>query len=188
MIPDIVLVLMRSSSTTTRSIAGQCVPCANGNPRRRRQWFRFKLSLPLYDHLLMAIQHYKAQHRIECPKCSSRFTTRAEMDQVAFYPIIPDSVLVLMRPFSTTKQSIPFLNALSATANSILRRLWTRLVFNPVLDDHTLTFFQHYGANHRFGCPKCDDEFTTQAAVNQVSFPSAELRLGFFTHIRSTTI
>ena len=136
----------------------------------------------------MAIQHHKAQHRIKCPKCDREFTTRAEMDQVAFYSMIPGSVLVLMRPFSTTKQTIALLNALSATTNSKLRRQWTRLAFNPVLGGHILTFFQHYGAKHRFKCPECDDEFTTQVAIDQVSFSSIEPRLGFFTHIRSTTI
>ena len=102
--------------------------------------------------------------------------------------MIPDSVLVLIRPLSTTTRSIARYGVPSATPDSIPRRRWTRLVFSPVLDDHTLTFFQHYDAKHRFKCPECDDEFTTQVAMNQVSFSSTELRLGLFTHIYSTAI
>ena len=136
----------------------------------------------------MAIQHYKTQHWIKCPGCDREFKTRVDMDQVAFYPMVPDFVFVLMRPFSTTKQNTPLLNALSATANSILRKRRTRLVFSPVLGGHILTFFQHYDAKHRFKCPECNDEFTTQVAMDQVSSSSTALRLGFFTHIYSIAI
>jgi hypothetical protein len=31
-----------------------------------------------------------------------------------------------------------------------------------------LTLYQHYNLKHRFKCPDCDDEFKTQAAVDQV--------------------
>jgi len=92
------------------------------------------------------------------------------MDQVAFYSIIPDVVLVLTRSFSTTKRNTVLLNAPSATANLILRKQWIKFVLSPVLGDRILTLFQHYDAKHRFECPECDDEFTTQAAMNQVPF------------------
>lgn len=110
------------------------------------------------------------------------------MDQVTFYSIIPDLVLVLTRSFSTIKRNIVPLSAPSATANLILRRQWIKFVFSPVLGSRILTFFQHYDVKHRFECPECDDEFTTQAAMNQVSFSSTAQRLAFFTRIRSTTI
>lgn len=111
-----------SFSITRRSIVGYSVLNAIANSWRRRRWTRFRLFLPLFDHLLTAIQHYNAKHRIKCPKCDLEFTTWANMYQVAFYPIIPDFVLVLMWPSSTTKQTIAFLNAPSAAANSIPRR------------------------------------------------------------------
>ena len=90
------------------------------------------------------------------------------MVQVAFYPTIPDFVLVLTRPLSTTKQIIPLLYVPIATANLILRRQCTKFVFSLVLGGHTLTFFQHFDAEHSFGCPECDYAFQTEAAMNQV--------------------
>ena len=39
--------------------------------------------------------------------------------------------------------------------------------------DCPLTFPQHYNAKHRFECPECDDEFTTEEARDEVRSFSA---------------
>jgi len=143
------------------------------------RWIRFGFSLPLCNHLLTAIQHYKTKHRFECPKCNREFVTQGGMDKVASYPMIPDFVLVLTRPFSTTKQNIPLLYAPSAAASLTPRRGWIKFAPNHVLGDHTLTLFQHYNTKHRFGCPKCNEVFTTQAAMDLVLFSPIALRLDF---------
>ena len=91
------------------------------------------------------------------------------MDQVPSYPLSLGYVLTC--PFSTTKQNIALSNALSVTVNSGPRTRRIRLVFSPVLEGYLLIcFFQHYDAKHCFECPDCDDEFTTQAAMDQVPF------------------
>ena len=91
--------------------------------------------------------------------------------------MIPSYVLTL--PSSITRQYTVDFNALSATANSGRRMRWIKSVFNPMANDHLLTVFQHYDAKHRFECPECDDEFTTQAAVDQVSLSAIPLQLDF---------
>lgn len=108
------------------------------------------------------------------------------MDQVPFYPLSLDYVLTY--PLSTTKQDIALLNALSVTANSEPRRRWIRLVSSPVLEGYLLTSFQHYDTKHRFECPECDDEFTTQAAMDQVPFPPDYVMTWFLTRTFSTTM
>ena len=43
-------------------------------------------------------------------------------------------------------------------------------VFNSRLNDHLLTGSQHWHTEHCLQCPECDNEFTTQDALDQV-FP-----------------
>ena len=102
--------------------------------------------------------------------------------------MIPDFVFVLTRPFSTTKPNIPLLYAPSAAANLTPRREWIKFVFSPVLGDHTLMLFQHYNTKHRFACPKCNEVFTTQAAMDLVLFSPTALRLDFFICVCSTSM
>ena len=41
---------------------------------------------------------------------------------------------------------------------------------HPLVCNHLLTVVQHFNAKHVIGCPECDRQFTTQDAMEKVSF------------------
>ena len=91
--------------------------------------------------------------------------------------------------FSIAKQNTALSNAPSVAANSRTKKRRIKFVPVPQLGGCPLTPYQHYDAKHRFECPECDDEFTTQAAMEQVLIIFLDLTTTrIFTRTFSTTM
>lgn len=105
-----------------------------------------------------------------CHFCPDSFESWGAVFSVLILPRLPrfyfSSYFVSMLG---QNMEVSVFSARSVAANFGRRQRWTRsrLIF-PVFRNPLLTCPQHYDAKHRFECPECNGEFTTESARDQV--------------------